>query len=77
MYVCMDANIFVSARNQVLRLLIIHLAEKCDYNEQFSTRDKEIHNLPKIVATVMLVIYYTSNKTKKMLFSFSPDIKRN
>ena len=40
MYVCMDANIFVSARNQILHLLIIHLAEKCDYNTQFSTRDK-------------------------------------
>lgn len=76
MYVCMDANIFVSAWNQIFRLLIIHLAEKCDYDKEFSTRDKEIHNLLKIVATVMLVIY-TSNKTKRMLFSFSADIKRN
>lgn len=66
MYVCMDANIFVSARNQILYLLIIHLAEKCDYSKQFSTRDKEIHDLPKIVATVMLVTYYTSNRTKKI-----------
>lgn len=76
MYVCMDANIFVSAWNQIFRLLIIHLAEKYDYDKEFSTRDKEIHNLLKIVATVMLVIY-TSNKTKRMLFSFSSDIKRN
>lgn len=76
MYVCMDANIFVSAWNQIFRLLIIHLAEKYDYDKEFSTRDKEIHNLLKIVATVMLVIY-TSNKTKRMLFSFSADIKRN